>query len=177
MRDGNSCGYMYLSLFESRPYWPHGHRVNRPHPLQRNGSGRFVCMIYPSRIPTVTTLAFVIMYYFHPFRFAKSSIAKQNLSHCVNAVCSGSPSRIRRVRRISLGITTRPRSSMRRTIPVAFISKSPLSVKYYMAIVCRVREIMQNSAPARLRAGLEKSCISGKMRRGHAAFRGLKQKF
>ena len=29
MRDGNSCGYMYLSLFESRPYWPHGHRVNR----------------------------------------------------------------------------------------------------------------------------------------------------
>ena len=66
---------------------------------------------------------------------------------------------------------------MRRTIPVAFISKSPLSVKYYMAIVCRAQEIMQNSAPARLRAGLEKSCISGKMRRGHAAFRGLKQKF
>ncbi|CAH0538094.1 hypothetical protein [Oscillospiraceae bacterium] len=46
-----------------------------------------------------------------------------------------------------------------------------------MAIVCRVREIMQNFAPARLHAGLEKRCISGKMRHGHAAFRGLKQKF
>jgi hypothetical protein len=30
---------------------------------------------------------------------------------------------MRMVRRISLGITTRPRSSMRRTIPVAFIRK------------------------------------------------------
>ena len=35
---------------------------NRPDPLQRNGCGRFVCMIYPSRIPTVSTLVFVIMY-------------------------------------------------------------------------------------------------------------------
>ena len=68
-------------------------------------------MIHPSRIPTVIAPVFVIMYYFHPFRLAKSSIAKQNLSHRVNAVCNGSPSRIRRVRRISLGITTRPRSS------------------------------------------------------------------
>lgn len=40
---------------------------------------------------------------------------------CVNVISNGSPSRIRIVRRISLGITTRPRSSMRRTIPVAFI--------------------------------------------------------
>lgn len=39
----------------------------------------------------------------------------------VNVVSVGSPSRMRMVRRISLGITTRPRSSMRRTIPVAFI--------------------------------------------------------
>ena len=45
----------------------------------------------------VTAPVFVIMYYFHPFRLAKSSIAKQNLSHCVNAVCNGSPSRMRRV--------------------------------------------------------------------------------
>ena len=43
------------------------------------------------------------------------------LSSGVNIVNSGSPSRIRMVRRISLGITTRPRSSMRLTIPVAFI--------------------------------------------------------
>ena len=33
---------------------------------------------------------FVVMYYFHPRRLAKSSIAKQNASHCVNAVCNGS---------------------------------------------------------------------------------------
>jgi hypothetical protein len=39
----------------------------------------------------------------------------------VNVISGGSPSRIRIVLRISLGITTRPRSSMRRTIPVAFI--------------------------------------------------------
>ena len=39
----------------------------------------------------------------------------------VNLISVGSPSRIRMVRRISLGITTRPRSSIRRTIPVAFI--------------------------------------------------------
>ena len=42
-------------------------------------------------------------------------------SFCVNDVNSGSPSRIRIVLRISFGITTRPKSSMRRTIPVAFI--------------------------------------------------------
>lgn len=40
-------------------------------------------------------------------------------------ISSGSPSRIRMVRRISLGITTRPRSSILLTIPVAFISKIP----------------------------------------------------
>ena len=108
------------------PYRPHGDRKNRLNPLQCNGSGRFVSMIHPSRIPTVTVPVFVIMYYSHPFRLAKSSIAKQNLSHRVNAVCNGSPSRIRSVRRISFGITTRPRSSIRRTMPVAFISQSPL---------------------------------------------------
>ena len=48
-------------------------------------------------------------------------IAQQNLSNGVNVVYEGSPSRMRRVRLISLGITIRPRSSTRRTIPVAFI--------------------------------------------------------
>ena len=38
-----------------------------------------------------------------------------------NVINNGSPSRIRMVRRISLGMTTRPRSSIRLTIPVAFI--------------------------------------------------------
>ena len=56
-----------------------------------------------------------------PHLFTRSSIAKQNLSHGANVICDGSPSRMRMVRRISLGMTTRPRSSMRRTIPVAFI--------------------------------------------------------
>ena len=36
-------------------------------------------------------------------------------------ISSGSPLRMRWVRRISLGMTTRPSSSMRRTMPVAFI--------------------------------------------------------
>ena len=36
-------------------------------------------------------------------------------------ISSGSPRRMRWVRRISLGMTTRPSSSMRRTIPVAFM--------------------------------------------------------
>ena len=46
---------------------------------------------------------------------------KRNFSDTVNDVCKGSPSRIRMVRRISLGITTLPRSSILLTIPVAFI--------------------------------------------------------
>ena len=42
-----------------------------------------------------------------------------------NVINNGSPSRIRMVRRISFGMTTRPRSSMRRTMPVAFIYEIP----------------------------------------------------
>ena len=52
-------------------------------------------------------------------------------------ISSGSPSRIRRVRRISLGITTRPRSSMRRTMPVAFIYAPPMPfVLYWFQSYC-----------------------------------------
>lgn len=40
----------------------------------------------------------------------------------VNVIQRGSPSRIRSVRRISLGTTIRPRSSILRTMPVAFIN-------------------------------------------------------
>ena len=46
----------------------------------------------------------------------------------------GSPSRILMVRRISLGMTTLPRSSMRLTIPVAFILFPPLF--RFVGIVC-----------------------------------------
>ena len=54
-------------------------------------------------------------------RFSSSSIAAQQESNRVHVVNNGSPSRIRMVRRISLGITTLPRSSILLTIPVAFI--------------------------------------------------------
>lgn len=60
-----------------------------------------------------------------PNLFDRSNIAKQNLSHRANVICDGSPSRIRMVRRISLGMTTRPRSSIRLTMPVAFIYQIP----------------------------------------------------
>ena len=52
---------------------------------------------------------------------ATSAMAAQKRSHGYNVFNKGSPSRMRMVRRISLGMTTRPRSSMRLTMPVAFI--------------------------------------------------------
>ena len=81
---------------------------------------------YPSQIPTVPPLTSVTMYNYHPRLLAKSNIEKQYFSHRVNDVCNGSPSRILRVRLISFGITILPRSSTRRTMPVAFIVSSPL---------------------------------------------------
>ena len=73
-----------------------------------------------------TRRSFSLLCTIPPHLFEKANIAKQNFSHRSNVICNGSPSRIRMVRRISLGITTRPRSSMRRTIPVAFIYKNSL---------------------------------------------------
>ena len=52
-------------------------------------------------------------------------IALLNCSTDVNVVSEGSPSLILRVLLISLGMTIRPKSSTRRTIPVAFIYLSP----------------------------------------------------
>ena len=49
------------------------------------------------------------------------SIAVMYPSDHPNVVSEGSPSRMRRVLRISLGMTTRPKSSILLTIPVAFI--------------------------------------------------------
>lgn len=77
--------------------------------------------IYPFRIRTVSALFVVTMYNYHPRLLAKSNIEKQNFSRRVNDVCNGSPSRIRRVLLISFGMTILPRSSTRRTMPVAFI--------------------------------------------------------
>ena len=56
-------------------------------------------------------------------------IATQNRSIGVNVVSRGSPSRMRIVRRISLGITTLPKSSILLTIPVAFIYKNSFKNK------------------------------------------------
>ena len=53
--------------------------------------------------------------------FGQIQHRKQYFSHRVNDVCNGSPSRIRRVLLISFGMTILPRSSTRRTMPVAFI--------------------------------------------------------
>ena len=46
-------------------------------------------MVHFSRIPTVAV--FVVMYYYHPRRLAKSNIEKQYFSHRVNDVCNGPP--------------------------------------------------------------------------------------
>jgi len=61
------------------------------------------------------------LYVFTFNRLEIAIIAMQNLSNGVNVIREGAPSRIRMVLLISLGITTRPRSSILRTIPVAFI--------------------------------------------------------
>ena len=78
--------------------------------------------ILPSRIRADSDSRVVTMYNYHPCRLAKSNIEKQYFSHCVNDVNDGSPSRILKVLRISFGMTILPRSSTRRTMPVAFIS-------------------------------------------------------
>lgn len=90
---------------------------------------RAACCFY-FFLPNPHALALVLRYYVQssPHLLDRSSMAKQNLSHGVNAVCNGSPSRIRSVRRISLGITTRPRSSILLTIPVAFMVASSNTV-------------------------------------------------
>ena len=82
----------------------------------------------PSHIHTTIPKSSVDMYYFQPILLAKCNIAKLYFCHFFNVICDGSPSRIRRVLLISLGMTTRPRSSMRRTIPVAFIPIISLAV-------------------------------------------------
>ena len=68
----------------------------------------------------VLAFCVVTMYNYHPLRLAKSNILKQYFSHSVNIVCDESPSRMRRVRRISFGMTILPRSSTRRTIRCCF---------------------------------------------------------
>ena len=72
------------------------------------------------------------MYYFSASLLWRLIMEMANSCQASNVVCDGSPSRIRRVRRISLGMTTLLRSSLRHTIPVAFIYKSP-----FFLLFCR----------------------------------------
>ena len=88
-------------------------------------------LFHPSQISIVGPWNSVAMYNYQPSRLARSNIPKQNFSHDTNVVCNGSPSRMRMVRRISLGMTTRPRSSILRTIPVAFIFLSLLALRLH----------------------------------------------
>ena len=94
------------------------------------------CHPFPSipPLPNPHALALILRHYVQssPHLFDRSSMAKQNLSHRANVICNGSPSRIRMVRRISLGMTTRPRSSIRRTIPVAFMLYLPFLCVFVM---------------------------------------------
>lgn len=77
--------------------------------------------------------------------FSSPIIPKQNRSHGSNVICDGSPSRIRIVRRISLGMTTRPRSSILRTIPVAFIFKTPFLCCRFP--LCLAKDSIRNIFP------------------------------
>ena len=68
-------------------------------------------------------------------------IATQNRSIGVNVVSRGSPSRIRMVLLISFGITTLPKSSILRTIPVAFIYTFLLELQIVLLLSVIVGEI------------------------------------
>ena len=62
---------------------------------------------------------------YHPRLSPKAIIATSPRSLAPHVISNGSPSRILSVRRISLGITTLPNSSILRTIPVARIVSLP----------------------------------------------------
>ena len=66
------------------------------------------------------------------FTIVQSSKARLDKVFRANVISNGSPSRMRMVRRISFGITTRPRSSIRLTIPVAFIYQN----SFYRLLNC-----------------------------------------
>ena len=94
--------------------------------------------ILPAAPSPVWHRFFVTMYSYHPRLLAKSNIPKQNFSLGVNDICDGSPSRIRRVRRISLGMTTRPRSSpcVKRGAKNNSCGQNPLFARVLTAFDC-----------------------------------------
>lgn len=126
--------FIYYSVFSENSQGEQTENVPEGNPKRHWNSlnlNEFQCLFSLIKSPLIRTIVVsVTMYYSHPCRLAKSLMAKQNCSHRANVINNGSPSRIRMVRRISLGITTRPRSSMRRTIPVAFIYIHPPAVEF-----------------------------------------------
>ena len=109
------------------------HRFPPPHPL--SNSGCLVCsstavIFAPRTTSSRRTRSFCKIGYI--CLTVSSRCATDNpAAHlffavfCNRIYAEGSPSRIRMVRRISFGMTTRPRSSIFLTIPVAFISQPP----------------------------------------------------
>ena len=87
--------------------------------------------------------------HFPMYLSAADSTPIQNRISCVNVISEGSPILIRSVRRISFGMTIRPRSSIRLTIPVAFILLfSPIS-KLFAEYCCRYcLQVQENYANA-----------------------------
>ena len=75
---------------------------------------------------------------------ARLCIAIQNLSNDVNVISEGSPSRILKVRRISFGITIRPRSSTRRTMPVAPQGQFLRALSYIFSLFRRERPMCRS---------------------------------
>ena len=98
--------------------------------------GNPLCFLYPIEKAQLlqAALSHPILYA-HAYFFLcsitpASSVKSICASSCAspsNAVCCGSPSRILSVLRISLGITTRPNSSILRTMPVARTNMLPPS--------------------------------------------------
>lgn len=99
----------YKGLHSKKQALPHGSACfDPPHHIER-----------PITLPHPTPSETPFLPSSHPARFPRSSMAAQNRSHGFHVVSNRSPSRIRSVRLISLGMTTRPSSSILRTIPVA----------------------------------------------------------
>lgn len=91
-----------------------------------------------TKVPTLSFLCY-LMYNLPP----TSSTAMQKFISGVNVFCDGSPSRILIVLRISLGMTTLPRSSILLTIPVAFIILTPLFARFANIVFAVFSEICE----------------------------------
>lgn len=106
---------------------------------------RCLCLqFHSSRIPTVGHLSSVTMY--NPASIFLTDPAWRSRIFPTVPMLSvtGRPRGYAGVRRISFGMTIRPRSSMRLTMPVAFIyCSSTLCVRNHIAIVCKQWGIMR----------------------------------